>query len=491
MALVSLEIPPGFYKNGTDLEGAGRWRDGSLVRWKDNSLRPVGGWRERKASAFSGITRGMFTWQDNAGSRWAAGGSHNSLYVMVSSNTSYDITPAGLVSGNVDAVINTGYGGGFYGNGRYGQPVEGSGTYTEATTWSLDNWGEYLVACNPQDGKLYEWQLDTATAAAQIANAPIDNLGLIVTEERFLFALGAGNNPRKIQWCDKENNTDWTPSATNEAGDITLQTSGQIIGGIRTRGQTLVLTDQDAHTATYQGPPFVYGFERVGTACGLVSRKAVASTDAGVFWMGRNGFFFFDGSTVREIDCEVFDHVFGDINSVQISKAWAMTVGTQNEIWWFYPSENSLEPDRYVAYDYKQGHWLIGQLARTSGVDRGAFNYPFMMGANGTMYEHEVGINYDSDNIFVESGPILSGSGENVIHVNQLIPDEKTQGQVTANFKTRFYPNDTEREYGPYSMANPTSVRFTGRQVRMLINGTASDWRVGNMRINVEQGGRR
>ena len=59
-------------------------------------------------------------------------------------------------------------------------------------------------------------------------------------------------------------------------------------------------------------------------------------------------------------------------------------------------------------------------------------------------YDHEVSLSHDGDDIFVESGPIFVGEGENIVRVTELIPDEKTQGQVTATFKTRFYPNDTE-----------------------------------------------
>jgi hypothetical protein len=491
MPLIPLQIPPGVIRNGTDLESANRWRDVSLVRWRNGSLRPVGGWRERKADAFTSITRGMHAWQDNSGNRWVAAGSASALYVMSAANISTDITPATLASGNVDPTLNLGYGGGFYGLGFYGAPPLNSGIYAEATSWSLDNWGEYLVACNPQDGTIWEWQLNVASDAAAIANAPTDNLGIVVTEERFLFALGAGGNPRKVQWCDREDNTLWTPAATNEAGDILLQTSGQIMAGVRTRGQTLILTDQDAHSATYQGPPFVYGFERVGTACGLIARKAAVAVDSGVFWMGRNAFHFYDGSSVRELNCLVQDHVFGDINNTHISKAWAMSLGNEGEIWWFYPSSGSTECDRYVIYDYKADWWAIGELSRTSGIDRGVFQLPMMMDAGNELYEHEVGINYGGASIYAETGPISLGAGDQVMNVTHLIPDEFTQGQVTATFKTRFYPNDTERSYGPYTMANPTSVRFTGRQIRMRINGTASDWRVGVMRIDAKARGLR
>lgn len=79
-----------------------------------------------------------------------------------------------------------------------------------------------------------------------------------------------------------------------------------------------------------------------------------------------------------------------------------------------------------------------------------------------------------------------------MLKVNSVIPDEKTQGDVQMTFKTRFHPNDTERTYGPFDPTNPTSLRFSGRQIRMRVSGDeAADWRVGVMRLNVKPGGRR
>jgi hypothetical protein len=339
--------------------------------------------------------------------------------------------------------------------------------------------------------------VQTSFPAQQISNAPIDNLGLIVTEERFLFALGAGGNPRKVQWSDREDNTTWTPASTNEAGDIELQTSGQIETAIRTRGQTLVITDVDAHTARYIGPPYVYGFERVGTSCGIISRQAAADVDMGVFWMGNGGFYRFDGNLVSEIPCDVHDYVFGDINTSQKSKTWAFTNGQFGEIWWFYASSNSTEIDRYVAFDYKENHWLIGNLSRTSGASRGVFEYPMLMDANGAMYDHEVGLSYavsgTEQTVFAESGPISIGNGDNIMQVTDLIPDEKTQGDVDVTFKSRYYPNDTEYTHGPYTPSSPTAVRFSGRQIRMRVEGDTpyAAWRVGTMRVDAKAGGRR
>jgi len=720
MTLIPLDIPAGFYRNGTDLEQAGRWRDGSLVRWRDNSLRPIGGWRERKTSFCTNPVRGMHTWETINGNAWLAGGSHDALTVMTGAGIATNITPTDLAVGREDAANNTGFGGGFYGVGYFGQPIQSTSVTVpqEASTWALDNWGEYLVACHYDDGRLLEWQLETTTgselvtngafasdaswtkgtgwtiasgvasfvptgitidassstnvgltldlikytshgfsngdlvlytvssgetaiggltdgtvyevaysgvddanqfqlkvpnaglgaidltslgtgtsdtfkavaskleqtvtgltdeyrytvnvslidpdndsdastipsgtcrivktgtstvlatqtlsvgsntfsfvadgtsvdieiygatpygidfniddvslkqnaSAAVISNAPTSNLGLIVTEERFIFALGAGGNPRKVQWCDFEDNTVWTPSTTNQAGSQELQTSGQIMIGIRTRGQTLIITDTDAHAARYAGPPYIYNFQRVGTSCGAISRKAASDVDMGVFWMGQRGFFRFDGNSVSEIPCDVHDYVFGDFNVTQQSKVWSISNGQYGEVWWFYCSSNSTEIDRYVAFDYKENHWLIGDIARTSGVERGVFRYPFMAGhnADSDIYDHEVGVNFDGATTFAETGPMSIGAGDNIMKITKLIPDEKTQGDVSVTFKTRFYPNEVDATHGPFTPSNPTSVRFSGRQFRMRVEGERlENWRVGTMRVDAVAGGKR
>ena len=140
-------------------------------------------------------------------------------------------------------------------------------------------------------------------------------------------------------------------------------------------------------------------------------------------------------------------------------------------------------------------HWLVGELSRTAGVPRGVFQYPLMCKvdtSHSDLMDHEVGNAYDNSTVFAETGPISIGVGDQIAKVNNVIPDEVTQGDVDLRFKTRFHPNDTERSYGPYNPANPTSVRFSGRQVRMRVDqDQAVDWRVGIMRLETSAGGRR
>lgn len=473
MPLTPLTIPAGVYRHGTDLEGQNRWRDVNLIRWRGGSMQPIGGWqiRTKTGANITDAPRGAIAWIDNSFNSNIAVGTASKLFYISSGNTVTDITPTGFTVGNEDATVNVGYGGNYYGTSLYGVSRPYSGVFQECTTWSLDTWGEYLVGCSTDDGKLYEWQLNTANPAAVITNAPTNCTGLVVTGERFLFALAAGGNPRKIQWSDKENNTVWAPLATNEAGDIELQTNGEILSGHRLRGRTLILTTTDAHIATYIGPQLVFGFERVGESCGAISRKACVANQEGAFWMGNNGFYAFNGSAVQEMPCEVLDYVFNDLNRAQQSKIFAVHNSQFGEAWWFYPSSGSNINDRYVIFDYKEGYWSIGKLDRSAGFDAGVFSNPIWFNANGTMYDHETNYSYSDYIPYAETGPIVLTN--DIVKVNEIIPDEKTQGDILMEFKTRFYPNSDESRYGPYDPTNPTSVRFSGRQFRITVYNNA------------------
>ena len=493
MALIPLKIPPGVYRNGTEYQSAGRWFGANLVRWFENTLRPIGGWRKKSATQMSGKCRAILTWRDNTGDPWAAAGTNSKLYVMNSSSVIKDITPTGFTSGLADATILTGYGYNTYGSYAYGIQRPATETYQPAATWSLDTWGEYLIGCCTSDGKLYQWQLgfSTPTLAAAITNAPTGCNAVMSTSERFIFALGASGNPRSVKWCDQENDTNWTASATSQAGDFELQTVGALKAGKKVRGINLLFTDVDVHTASYVGLPYVYAFEKAGSGCGLISSQAVAAIDTAAMWMSSSGFWIFDGY-VKPLPCDVSDYVFQNLNYNQSSKVYAVHNSKYGEIWWFYPSSSSNEVDSYVIFNYRESHWNIGAMSRTAGTDRGVFLQPLMVSSDGYIYEHEVGYAYDSGVLYAESGPLEIGQGDNIMSVRQVIPDEQTLGEVVVSFKTRMYPTSTESTYGPYSASQPTDVRFSGRLVKVIYTGNVlEDWRVGVSKLDAVAMGKR
>ena len=493
MALVPIKIPAGVYRNGTEYQSAGRWYDSNLVRWFENTLRPWGGWRKRSTSQMTGTARGLITWRDNSGTRWISAGTPTKLYAMNEDGVLKDITPTTFTTGITDATLKTGYGYGTYGSYSYGVARPDLGGVIPATTWTMDTWGEYLVACSSSDGQLLEWQLGfaTPTKAVAITNAPTSCAAVMTTAERFVFGLGASGNPRKVAWCDQENNTVWTPSTTNQAGDFEINSVGSLKCGKRVRGINLLFTDVDVHVATYIGLPYVYSFEKAGSGCGVISSQAVAAIDTAAMWMSKSGFWVYDGY-IKPLVSDVGDYIFQNINYNQCSKIYAVHNSKYGEIIWFYPSSASNENDSYVVYNYREGHWAIGSLSRTAGTDRGVFTNPLMISSDGYIYEHEVGFTYDGSTPYAESGPYEIGSGDNIMSVRRVIPDEQTLGEVVVSFKTRMYPTSEETTYGPYSAAQPTDVRFAARQVKVRYTGNVlDDWRVGVNRFDVVAMGKR
>lgn len=501
MPLTSLEFPPGVDRNGTKYEARGRWFDAQLVRWVEGTLQPVGGWEPLQTSSdavdLEEPVHGMFAWQDNGGNARLALGTKDQVWAF-SGGVLTEITPDGFTPGVDDAtILNDAYGDGAYGAGIYGQGDLSQASVAPAQTWHFDNFGEFLVAVATSDGTLYSWDLEGTNDLTEMSSvAPGDNTGVVVTPERFVVALGADGDPRKVRWSDQESMTTWGPTATNQAGDFILPGGGTILLGRRARAETLLWTTQSLFAMRFIGGTLVYSFEQVGDNCGPISPKAVAMVDGGrAFWMGAESFFLYNG-VAQPIPSSVSDYVFNDINRVQASKFHAVPAPAFNEVWWYYCSAGSAEIDRYVVYNYAEQHWSIGELNRTAGVPRGVFSFPLAADRHGAVYEHERGDTYldiegSALTPFAESGPFQIGEGDRLAFVRRLISDENTLGEVQARLYTAAYPTAPETEHGPYTLANPTDVRISGRQVRMRVEQVSPEWRVGTMRLDVVPGEQR
>jgi hypothetical protein len=490
MSYLPVVIPPGVARNGTEYQSKGRWYDVSGVRWYEGVMRPIGGWQKPVETTAEGIARGVFTWRDNDNNRWAAIGTDEKLYIW-NGGTLHDVTPGGYTTGRTDAIFAYGYGAGTYGSSTYGT-ARTSGTAIDATTWAFDAWGENLIAVASHEEVIWEWTGDVGSAAAAVANAPTAS-AVLVTNERILVALGADGDPRKVQWSDQEDNTDWTPTDTNYAGDQLIASEGLIRTGLKVRGEYLILTSTDVHRMEFIGQPFVFSIEKVGGACGIIGPRAAVAFDGRAAWMGDRAFFIYQGY-VESVRCEVADYVFNDINRVQASKIHTRHSAQFGEIWWFYCSEASSEIDRYVIYNYREGHWSIGSLERTCFSDEGVFRFPLAVDASGNLYEHENGWTADgaSRTIYAESGPIELGAGDRLIEVKQVLPDADLPAEMTLTLKGRYTPEGAETTHGPYALSPYTDVRLQARQLAFRIDQAQDDdWRIGDFRLDVRPGSRR
>jgi len=496
MPLVPLDIPAGVYRNGTEYESKGRWFDTNLVRWREGRLEPVGGWLKFDETALDGAARGILSWRANDSAKYIAIGTHTKLYAS-QGGSMYDITPVGYTTGREDSVAGLGYGISVYNDSDYGTS-RNTALITSATTWSLDNWGEYLVACASSDGVVYEWQLGLLSPAAVVANAPVDNVGIVVTNERHLVCLGAGGNKRKVQWSDAEDNTDWTPSADNLAGDLTLETSGRIRNARRVGNDILIWTDVDCHLMRYLGPPYVYGIERIGNACGIIGPNAVCVSGNTAVWLSDSGFWIYDG-TIKPLQCDALIDVTDNLNSVQGAKVYGGHNSKFGEMWFFYTSDDSVENDKYIAWNYRLNHWMVGSLSRTCWEDQGAFIDPIAVDDSSFIYSHENGWTNDGatrvSEVYAVSGPIELGQGDRFAVVDRLIADDyENLPSLKVTIGTKSTPEGSydDNEYSINEADGYIDVRLTARQMRVKLEATRDDgFKFGTIRMNLKQGSRR
>lgn len=496
MARLPLSIPPGVYRNGTQFQSKGRWYDAWGVRWYGIALGPIKGWVRKGSATLTGLARAAIGWRDNAKNAWIGIGTHSKFYVCNRLGAAFDITPGGFVVGRADATASGGYGSGPYGASTYGTArSDTTTTIDDATQWTLDTWGQNLLGVSPDDRVLWQWVAPTTgTPAAKVTNS-FSCDAVVVTAERFVFALGTDNgtdDPRAVSWCDQENNTVWAPSSTNQAGSFPLQTPGRLMCGSRIKGGTLLLTSADVFLAQYIGGVLVYSFDRVSDCAGVISRGAAASIGTRAAWLGGDlGFWMWNGGAVVPLQCDVLDYIRLSINLVQKSKIVAVVNAANFEIEWRYCSGSSTEIDRCAVWQYKDNYWTIGRVARTCGIDTcgSLFSNPIMISSDGKLYDHELGWAYDSLSPYATSGPVELGEGDNIMHVLGLYPDDATVGDVTASFTVRRNPDDAGTAYGPYSLTAKTDLRFSGGQVELTATGARmTDWRFGIPKLEAMQG---
>jgi hypothetical protein len=386
------------------------------------------------------------------------------------------------------------------------------GLTTAAATWSFDTFGQTIVAVMTTDGKLWQWDPTSPSAVIRPgidgtptdANTPINNIAVFVTNEDFVLVLGADGQGRKIKWPDIGTTTVWTPTTTNAAGSIQLNTSGRCMAGARVGQQNLVWTDVDVHLVNFIGSPGIYGPIRLSEGCGLIGPNAYGVTDV-AYWWSQGGFFRYNG-IVQPMDCEVQDYIFRNTNFTQSAKIYGEVNTRYNEMTWLFPSLNSNENDSYVTYNYKMNVWSFGLQsafgARTVWIDRGTFPLPFAVDPAGHIYEHDVGFLADGvsrvGQIFAQSGPAEIGNGEQIIYSNLLLPDldADVDSSITLTFRTRFAPMGPETLNGPIALVPNAEgyipIRVTGRQTAVRLDMVVdADWSMGRARLKVAGGGGR
>ena len=372
----------------------------------------------------------------------------------------------------------------------------------------------------------------TGVYVSNIVDVPIIQNTLTVSDSsRFVLVFGCNDygsvelDPLLIRWSAQDDIYNWTPDATNQAGFTRLSHGSQIITTVQTRQEIFVLTDSAAYSLQYLGPPYVWAPQLLGDNISIASQNAAIIASGIVYWMGVDKFYSYDGR-VQTLNCDLRRFIFQDLNLNQASQITCGTNEGFNEVWWFYPSADSNENNRYVIYNYLEKIWYYGNMSRSSWLDSGLRNYPMATtydNATGTGYTlyHENGLNDSATfttapiNAYISSSEFDIGDGHNFGFVWRILPDltfENSENSPTGDAATvtmelfglansgSGVTSDASQPVASSSTYNITEeftgqiyTRFRGRQMIFKIssNQINTAWQLGAPRIDIRPDGRR
>ena len=430
-------------------------------------------------------------------------------------------------------VDGTGFGAGTWGGGTWGSTSSLS-NLNQLRLWSLDSFGEDLIA-NVRAGGIYYWDTsaktlgtDRAVALADLSGAnlaPTKGLQVLVSDvDRHVVVLGADPissgsrsgsiDPLLIAFSDQENAAEWEPKSTNTAGSLRCSAGSEIIGGLRARQETLVWTDVALYSMQFIGTPLTFGLNLINEGVSLIGPNAAINTPSGVFWMDKKGFYNYTGS-VAPVPCSVHSYVFDNLEEGQAYQFFAFLNKQFNEVGWFYCSTDSTTIDKYVAYNYVEQTWNIGELSRTAWLDEGIVAFPRAAGKSSStpyLYQHETGNDADGspmDDVYIESADFDIGDGEEFQFIKRMIPDVKFTGnggndqQINVVLKQRNYQGDSlSTDQTTSFTATTTKIDMRGRARQAALRFESDDdastsaregvgFRVGGTRLDIRPNGRR
>lgn len=423
----------------------------------------------------------------------------------------------------------SGWGAGPYSRGAWNSAADVSIPAAQLRLWSMDNFGEDLIA-NVRGGGIYYWDTSAGTNVRAVDitslsgnNQPqVANIVLVSERDRHVIAFGCDPqgdpgvlDPLTIRFSSQESITDWQATATNTAGELRIGTGSAIIAAVQTKQQVIVFTDRSVSAMQFIGAPFTFGVTEVSTSTSIASQNAAVAFGDVVYWMGDEVFYMYDGN-VKIIPCPVEEYIFDGLNLSQKDKITSGVNSKFNEVWWFYPSIDSNTNDRYVVYNYAEKSWYYGTLPRTAWHDNALSSLPLAASTDGYLYFHEDGLDDGSTNpnsaidSYIQSSAIDIGDGDQFMFLSRVLPDltfrnsTATTPAATFTISARDFPgaNFSQTDAGATERTATVPVeqftdqlffRLRGRSMALKIgaNTLGTQWRLGTPRADIRPDGRR
>ena len=498
MPAQKLKLPPGIQKDGPAYARAGTWINCNLMRWYNGVLTTIGGWQKKLSPSKSVALQAVLTAGEIIRSGITATdlfseitlyfGSNKEIYHVIPDGTVSKVTPTAFVAQLPDAIKSTGYGLGMYGTQAYGTARAASLSSPPIVfSWGFTLWGEDVIACaRGVAGQHLYIMTPGAAKFVPMPASPTGTYGVLVTSERIVMTIGTDADQRIVNWTDREDNTDWTPTTINMAGFYRLTGKGRLLAIRQIQAQILIIGDNEVFVGQFTGSPYVYGFNRIGENCGCISPLCVVGDGDVCYWFGNNVFWKYDG-TLTPLPCSMLDFFLKDSSESQRSKMNAMTNASFSEIWWLYQSNDSTDCDSYLIYNYAMNIWYHGKLARTYGLDAVPLRYITMCGADGFIYDHELpGAGYSGVVPFIVSGPLETEDGDRLMGMSYVYPDDTATTNLLMEVEVRSLPKDPPIRTEVFTLTDPTSTTgILGRDLRLKFEHPNSNemWELGDVRV--------
>lgn len=394
-----------------------------------------------------------FTTATDATSTGSGGGGASTVY--------YEPIAAGFI----DQSLGYGYGGGNYGVGNYSVSKTFSNVFQYPRIWSIDRFGnDFRICVGDYDTSsvqsVFAWDGDTAVAPVYLTNSPTDT-NFIFESGNALIALKG----RRVYASKIGDSTDWTPAADSSAYFDDLEGVNRLVSGIKARGTNLLFSEDVTLTFSYIGEPNYWRAQDLLTVDGIIAPNARAYQDETVFWMGKRGFYSFDGSSVqRLINMQNEDWIFDNLNYGQRYKIFCRTDVANKQIWWFFPIDN--EPDNYVIYNYANGSWTLGTRDLTAAQQPASLNNIYYTanainstGDNQVIWRDDLESGQDLDWI-ARTSYSYGSTGMTRMRLRDFLPDVYTSDNYNVRVLTKEWANSTAYASGYYT-ATPTTQHIS------------------------------
>ncbi len=388
--------------------------------------------------------------------------------------------------------------------GGLSAPITGTGEYNRTFRAPAGMTGLVISKSDTWAGTVDHISIKLEAVAFRVDEAPTQNYAMFVDPHQLVVLLGTtpygeAFNAMAVRWSDRQDITAWTPTTANLAGDDILANGARLISGLATRQQNMIWSDSALFTMQYTGDasrPFL--FVLAGSSCGIIGGLARCATDGTVFWAGNGNFYQFSGGIPEPIPSTLRRDFFDNIAPHQGIKVVCGTLPGFSEVWFFYPdARDGKECSRYVIYRLDEGHWSAGEMARTTWIDPGIYEYPIAFGTDGNVYFQENGNTAAGGAIswFIESGYFDIADGENLAFLRRIIGDfQDLKGSADFTVFGRAWPTAADRVYGPFhhlAATNKLDMRVTARQLKLRISGESSPAfaRIGALRLDLMPSG--